>query len=197
MVSYTDMVNRSTKGTHIGMTRHWKATERRPIPGFIGYLAQADGKIYSFHRFGKNKIYWELQPKQVRQTLSANGYLQVHLKRNNGKYAKLNTHIFIALAFHGIPKGGQEVCHNDGNKLNNSATNLRWDTRKANHADKKQHGTQPLGERHYKTSLTDEQVISLRNRFISGGKIKDLAEEFGMTYSGAYQIAKRHTWKHI
>jgi hypothetical protein len=48
----------------------------------------------------------------------------------------------VALAFHGLPPNPTDhACHNDGNKLNNSADNIRWDTPSGNAADKLIHGT--------------------------------------------------------
>ncbi len=44
---------------------------------------------------------------------------------------------------------GQEVCHNDGNTLNNRLDNLRYDTRRANNLDTVLHGTHGLASRAY------------------------------------------------
>lgn len=60
----------------------------------------------------------------------------------------VSVHILVCEAFHGPRRLGLEVAHNDGNRLNASATNLRWATRLANIADKWLHGTMPGGGRH-------------------------------------------------
>jgi hypothetical protein len=53
----------------------------------------------------------------------------------------LEVHRLVALAFLGDPEPGQEVCHNDGDCLNNNVSNLRWDTHAANMRDAINHGT--------------------------------------------------------
>ncbi len=49
---------------------------------------------------------------------------------------------------------GMWACHNDGDKNNNSLSNLRWDTRSNNERDKLKHG---------KLQLTAEQVREVRS----------------------------------
>jgi len=54
----------------------------------------------------------------------------------------------VAMAFHGMPDKEQECCHNDGNSLNNTPSNLRWDTHIENNRDRKRHGTYLTGTSH-------------------------------------------------
>ena len=62
--------------------------------------------------------------------LSVNGKLKSHL-----------LHRLVALAFIGPqPSPKHEVCHNDGNPLNNVPGNLRWGTRSENLYDTVRHG---------------------------------------------------------
>lgn len=84
-----------------------------------------------------------------RQRIGNSGYLQCSLyggKRN------IMIHRYVALAFLGSPPSTHhEVAHNDGNKLNNHYSNLRWATCAENHADKHLHGTayKGYGQRNY------------------------------------------------
>lgn len=61
------------------------------------------------------------------------GYLKVDVPRTRP------VHQLVAEAFHGPRPEGAQVCHNDGNKLNNAASNLRWDTPAANAQDRVEH----------------------------------------------------------
>lgn len=71
-------------------------------------------------------------------------YLSVGLGRNNST----RVHRIVAEAFLGPPPfPAAEVCHGDGNRHNNCASNLRWDTRSNNHRDKVKHGTHNWGNR--------------------------------------------------
>lgn len=55
-------------------------------------------------------------------------------------------HKLILLAFVGPCPPGMEACHGDDVKTNNRLTNLRWDTRRANVADRyRNNGHQPRG----------------------------------------------------
>jgi hypothetical protein len=51
-------------------------------------------------------------------------------------------HHLVARAFIGERPDGLQVCHGDGNKTNNAAANLRYDSISANVRDSVEHGTQ-------------------------------------------------------
>lgn len=103
-----------------------------PIPGWQGYRASLDGQIMSL----KSEEPRILKPK----TDSKTGYLRIEL-RQDGWGKELTVHQLIALTYLGPPPLGQHVCHNDGNKLNCHAGNLRYDTPAGNVADQITHGT--------------------------------------------------------
>lgn len=73
----------------------------------------------------------------------ANGYLQVHLRRDNKTHFKY-VHRLVAEAF---LEGEGEVNHLDGNSSNNSIHNLEWVTHKENirHSYKQLNRTPPRG----------------------------------------------------
>ena len=102
------------------------------IPGHQGYRAGLNGQIMSLKE-GEPRI---LKPKVDSNT----GYLRIELSQN-GKVTYGAVHQLIALAFLGRPPEGHQVCHNNGNKLDNRAGNLRYDTPKANTQDSITHGT--------------------------------------------------------
>lgn len=58
-----------------------------------------------------------------------------------------------------------EACHDpDPTPSNCQLNNLRWDTPKNNHADKRKHGTALLGESHQNHKLTEDEVHTIRSR---------------------------------
>lgn len=63
--------------------------------------------------------------------ICGSGYYEVILHYKHTKKPKL-VHRLVADAFINNPDGKQEVNHIDGNKLNNSATNLEWATASEN-----------------------------------------------------------------
>lgn len=93
----------------------------RPIEGFEGYWVGRDGRVYS--RFKKRA----LKPAPIKS-----GYLTLAL-RFKGKLKTFYVHRLVAQTW--IPKPNEVslvVDHIDGNKLNNSADNLRWVSAKQN-----------------------------------------------------------------
>ena len=64
-------------------------------------------------------------------TRDRKGYLATDLYQN-GKRTTERVHILVAEAFVPNPDGKPEVNHKDGNKHNNSASNLEWVTKKEN-----------------------------------------------------------------
>lgn len=75
------------------------------------------------------------------QAVSNQGYLRVNLSIQ-GMAGRRSLHVLVAQAFIGPRPPGLQVCHNDGDKANNTAGNLRYDTASANVRDCVKHGTQ-------------------------------------------------------
>jgi hypothetical protein len=75
-------------------------------------------------------------------------YLFVRLVLN-GKRKKWRVHRLMAELFlPPRPSLDHEICHVDGNQLNNSVNNLRWGTRKQNADDREMHGRTSRGAPH-------------------------------------------------
>lgn len=110
--------------------------ELRAIPECPGYSASADGRIFSHLRGGDPR---ELRPFD-RGTLRGgpSPYLSVNVTRN-GRRCNRFVHELVLLAWVGPRPGGpREVnaCHGPGGSRDNRLSNLRWDTTKANAADR-------------------------------------------------------------
>jgi hypothetical protein len=76
----------------------------------------------------------------LRACIDSTGYRSVGLYRG-GIGATKRVHVLVAEAFHGGFIPGLHSCHNDGDKLNNLSTNIRWDTVSENGKDRVRHGT--------------------------------------------------------
>jgi hypothetical protein len=76
----------------------------------------------------------------MKQNPKETGRLQIILHRDGiGKAGQV--HQLVAKAFLGPkPTPLHEVCHNDGDHLNNRADNLRWGTKSENMYDRVTHG---------------------------------------------------------
>lgn len=81
---------------------------------FKGYIIFEDGSIYSL-RTGK----------QMKTRYDRDGYLRLGLTEN-GHQTTYHVHRILALCFLPNPKRLPQVNHKDGNKNNNSLSNLEW-----------------------------------------------------------------------
>ncbi len=92
----------------------------KPIEGYEQYFITSWGNVYHAPT-GKRLI-----PEQT-----SKGYLRVHLYNENGR-KHFKVHRLVANAFIPNPFNLPQVNHIDGNKENNSITNLEWVTDREN-----------------------------------------------------------------
>ena len=129
----------------------------------------------------------------------SSGYLGVRLHVNGTKKTQA-VHRLVATAFVINPKPEEYnvVRHLDGNALNNHYDNLAWGTYQMNTHDRERHGTMIRGVDHHASPLTDEDVLSIRQRYQEGGWThRSLAKEYGITKSSITRILNRQTWTHV
>jgi len=112
-------------------------------------------------------------------------------------YRAVPVHTLVLTTFKGARPRGMECCHNDGNRKNNLLSNLRWDTRAGNMADKIAHGTHMEGVRCPKAKLCNEKVKEIRRRIAGGEQQKSLALEFGVSRSVICEVNKGRAWSHV
>ena len=169
--------------------------EYRDVPGFPGYRVGSDGSVWGCRMggsgFGKTRAWRPVKGRKER-----GGYLIVNLFQN-GKPHRKKIHRLILEVFVGPCPDGMEACHNDGSRTNNAVSNLRWDTRAANHADKNTHGTMLRGTKHPGCKLTAEQVVEIRRRYAAGEYQWSIASSFGVSQTNVGLIVRRKTWSHI
>jgi hypothetical protein len=117
--------------------------------------------------------------------ISRFGYPLVLLSAGVARKKWVLVHRLVLRAFQGEAPAGMQACHNDGNPLNARLTNLRWDSVKANMADKWKHGTMPAGESH-PTSVYPDALV--REVLAARGTISDIAARFGMSGTHVWNI---------
>ncbi len=176
------------------MEEIWKA-----IPKFEGlYEASTLGRIRSVdrivwrdNRWGqltphklKGRVLRQAKPKKAR-------YWYACLSKGNHARPR-EVHRFVIETFRGPCPKGMECCHNDGNPANNRLDNLRWDTRKNNHADKAKHGTLAKGENCPATRYSDEFVAAVREVYDTGQYTqREISAMFGCSQSHVQQLGRR------
>jgi hypothetical protein len=100
----------------------------------------------------------------------------------NGKLKPRMIHQLVLTSFVGPCPEGMECCHWDGDPTNNRLDNLRWDTRKNNHADKRRHGTLLTGERATMSRANREAKATIVIKWQSGKfpTVETLASHMGV-----------------
>ena len=157
--------------------------------------------LYEVSRFGvvrisANRLSTRFHNKRAGDLVAANpdsnGRLQVNLHRPDGCRVRRSVHVLVCEAFHGPrPSPSHEACHGDGDHLNNIPSNLRWDTRRGNMADRVRHGTHARGARSVVAKLTEQQAVEIKFSELSSAA---LARVFGVSDSTICRIRKGLRW---
>lgn len=168
----------------------------RPIAGYPAYRVGVDGSVWSrYVRGGHGRLAntW----RRPRFSMGRGGHPVVTLCRD-GTCWSVAVHRLVLEAFAGPCPPGMEACHfPDRDPTNNALANLRWDTRKANAADRVEHGTDPKGERNGRAKLTAAQVQEIRAIFARGEATRyQLAKRFGVCWSTINRMVKGKRWSH-
>jgi hypothetical protein len=168
--------------------------EWKSVPGLSNQYEISDrGRVISWYRYGI-----KLNKPEIR-AMSINvrwGYWKINM-RAKGKQKTWNIHSLVLTAFIGPRPEGLEGCHNDGNKLNNNLSNLRWDTRQSNSDDQLIHGTRARGERSGASIFTEKEVSEIKRRWLSGEGTVRLSKEYKCHRNTIGAMIRRISWLHI
>lgn len=141
--------------------------------------------------------------------IDGDGYLKYSLVDDAGNKVSVHSHVLVAEAFIGPkPDGPYEVAHDNGSRIMNHFSNLRWATRKENSDDRVIHGTVAAGESNGRAMITNADVISIRREYelamaldVRGREKtefwKALSQLYGLSVCQLKKIAKRQAWSHI
>lgn len=177
------------------MTEIWK-----PIKDYPNYFVSSQGNIRNIKR---NKI---LNPIKTKK-----GYFRVGLyngSRTQPKYFSVSR--LVASYFIENLYGKPEVNHIDGNKGNNSASNLEWSTSQENqiHAYRKKLQTPMRGSKHFAAKIKERDILKIKELWFHSGKNKeckivknslcqkDIAEKFGINQQNVSLIVRGKAWRH-
>jgi plasmid maintenance system antidote protein VapI len=90
-----------------------------------------------------------------------------------------------------------EACHENNNRSDNRLENLRWDTPKANQADRIRHGTANVGEQNPMSKLSSDDVAKIKKLWESGTVTqREIAGQLGVTSNHIWHILKGRRWAH-
>ena len=177
-----------------------------PIADFPGYDVSDQGRVRSYWRTvsrgigngtGKKNVMAPNPQKILNPDINPGGYPTVRLYIEGKGRTRFCIHKLVLETFIGPCPPGMEACHNNGKRPDNRPSNLRWDTRKNNHWDRWEHGTDPTGTRNGRTKLVPEQVLEIRELSKQGLCPHAIAKVFDLNAKTISDVVTRKHWRHI
>lgn len=155
----------------------------KPIDGFENYLISNLGNVKTVNgklrkiNYGKCKY----------------GYIELW---KNNKGTKYRVHRLVATHFIPNPDNKEQVNHIDGNKKNNTVSNLEWVTCKENirHAIDNNLSSIKYGSKNHSAKLKEEDIIYIREKAKKEKTVRELAEQFGVSTTNIYNIINNKKW---
>ena len=161
--------------------------EWRDIPEYEGYYQANDkGEIRNCNR-----------GSSMTSHIHRTGYYQVTLTKDKVR-KNWKLHRIVALTFIPNPENKPCVNHKNGDKSDNTISNLEWCTYKENndHAVSNSLWVARRGEEVGK--LTEEEVLDIREKYATGDYTqKSLGEEYGIHQGHITKIVNLKSWTHI
>jgi hypothetical protein len=176
----------------------------KPVVGFEElYNVDEHGNIYSLPKnipVGNSGGVRKQAFKKLNLYQTKSRHLRVYLAKDGKKYPRL-VHRLVAQAFIPNPNNEPIINHIDSDPANNHISNLEWCSHQHNsiHAYENGLNKPPLqsGSKNSNAKLTDIDVLKMRDLFLSGSSIVNVASMFSVGYSCAWSIVKNRTWKHL
>ena len=177
--------------------REKAATEEwRAVPGYVGlYDVSSLGRVRSYLRPGNYKNKKLTSPRIMSEHLTR-GYKTVALTRD-GRYKSHRVHRLVLESFVGTHPDGFEAAHLNGDYQDNRSANLIWASHRENEGHKRQHGTDPKGERNGLAKLAEWEVAEIKYLLAKGIPQAKLARLFDVSRSVVNEVAAGSRWGHV
>jgi hypothetical protein len=182
----------------------WTREAFRWVEDAPGYFVGSLGNVWScWHRrrtgfhptdgttgwvFYTGRPYLRMKPLRIRS-----GLLVPFRQEGRPRIRKL-VHRLVLETFVGPCPPDMQGCHNNGDFTDNRLDNLRWDTCKANMADKRRHGTMARGSRIGTSKLIQADVDEIRRLSAEGKTNAWIGKAFGVRDCHVGRIVRRVCW---
>lgn len=184
--------------TNLAVTEEW-----RPVVDWSAYEVSNFGRVRSVDRMVPNGHGYDYFMRGRLLTARKNplGYCIVTLRHGQRERLCPFVHRLVAQSFIRNPESKPYVNHIDCDPSNNHVENLEWCTQAENlaHMDKLGRRVNGMkGRRSPVAALTDADVRSLRDRWVSGRvSFQKLGHEFGISKRSAMRCAKRESYTDV
>lgn len=170
----------------------------KDIKGFEGlYQISNLGRVRALDRYVKDRRSKRLVKGHILALRTDKDYLSVSLWKNNTGH-RFKVHRLVIEAFVPNPLNKRCTNHKDGNKKNNCADNLEWNTHSENNSHALLLGLRQSakGERQGQSKLCNEQVWKIR-ALADNYNNAEIGRMFGVNACTVSAIVNRKSWKHI
>ena len=180
----------------------------KDIPNYVGFYQISNlGNVRSLEReiTRRDGLIKRFHSQRLRPGIASNGYLTVSLSKN-GIGTTYLIHRMIGDAFILNTKNKAEINHKDGNKLNNSISNLEWVSSSENsiHAHKSgliiftserrhNHSISKKGIKNPASKLTEKDIIDIKS-LLETKKQKEISAIYNINQSVVSRIKNNKTW---
>lgn len=163
----------------------------KEIPNFSNYNISDNGIVTS------KRVYADTHVRK--QQMNNCGYCMVSLIDDKGKKHLKSVHRLVAEAFIPNPDNKPQVNHINGNKCDNSVSNLEWCTAAENTQHAYANGLISIieGEDHHSAKLTKQQAIDLINCMLKGEDNETIANKFNLHSRYVSLIRGKKRWKSL
>ena len=165
--------------------------EWKPVVGFENrYEVSSIGRVRGLVLNGRHP-----QSRIKSAQLCRYGYLSVNLYKFGQPIRKM-VHRLVAEAFFGCAKPKYQVNHIDGNKKNNTVSNLEFVTAQQNSLHAVRTGLMRRGEQSASAKLTETQVFEILS-YPRNTSPTWLGNKYGVSATAVSSIFIGRTWKHV
>ena len=168
----------------------------KKVVGASDYEISNLGRVRSNRRTDRGFTDYIMKPKTDK-----GGYLTIpSMYKDDGSVKTVKIHRLVAESFIENKYNLPQVNHIDGDKTNNSVSNLEWCTAKENFKHAKNNGLRPTGEEHGRHKLTWNDVRYIRKYCVKGSKeygVNALGKKLGVTPRVITLILRNEIWREI
>lgn len=165
----------------------------KDIVGFPGYRIGDDGSVWSAWKHnGHAPRVLSDSWKKLKSCPDHDGYLCVTLHRAGNQYRR-KIHLLVLVHFVGERPPGMEACHNNGIVSDCSLSNLRWDTKASNQADRLKHGTSSRGGRNGNVKINESTAREIK-KLLPALSQEQIAMRFGISRSAVRDMKSGKLW---